>query len=289
MGNTSFSRARYVNLLRSQAGYHEGRDPSGNWNNVQRFSPETLGLEWSQGMAWCATFTAWGADELGARDRWPITASCYTAVQWWRRAGRWTEYPVLGGPFYLGSVGQDHVGVVYAYDENSIWTVEGNTNAGGSFQGDGVYLRVRPRRGPGSPYGYGVPQFDEPTVSADSALGGTPRASVPVPAPPAPQVRVSLSRLQRAADRDPDLPQGGTTSPADVNPVEVALASEGLLAKGYAHDGSYGSLTWTAMARWQRRYSDANRLGWSDDDCDGRPGRTSLTALGKKHNFTVID
>lgn len=180
-----FSRTQFVNLLRSQAGYHEGRDPSGNWNNIQRFSPETPGLEWSQGQAWCATFTAWGANKLGARDLWPMTASCYTAVQWWKQKGRWTEYPVLGGPFYLGASGQDHVGVVYAYDADTIWTVEGNTNAGGSYQGDGVYLRTRPRRGAGSPYGYGVPAFTEGTVSADPALGGTRAASVPAQTPAA--------------------------------------------------------------------------------------------------------
>ncbi|MFF2331861.1 MULTISPECIES: hypothetical protein [unclassified Streptomyces] len=284
----AFSRTRYVNLLRTQAGYHEGRDPSGNWNNIQRFSPETPGLEWSQGQAWCHTFTAWGADELGARDLWPITASCYTGVQWWKKRDRWTDYPVLGAPFYMGSVGQDHVGVVTAYDADSIWTVEGNTSSGGSYQGDGVYLRVRPRRGPGSPYGYGIPQYDEDTISADPNLGGTAKASVPVPAPPAPQVRVSLSRLQRAADRDPGLRQGGTTYPADVNVVEAALAAEGLLARAYSLDGSYGSLTWTAMGKWQRRYSDAQHLGWSATDCYGRPGRTSLTALGKRRGFTVI-
>ena len=285
----TLSRTQYVNLLRSQAGYHEGRDPNGNWNNIQKFSPAVPGLEWSQGMAWCATFTAWGADELGARDLWPITASCYTAVQWWKKRDRWTEYPVLGGPFYLGTVGQDHVGVVYAYDADRIFTVEGNTNSGGSFQGDGVYLRVRPRRGPGSPYGYGVPDYVEGTISADPALGGTAKASVAAPAAPAPQVRVSLSRLQKAADRDPGLRQGGTTHPADVNPVEVALAAEGLLSKAYAHDGSYGSLTWAAMGKWQRRYSNAHGLNWSAEDCNGRPGRTSLTALGRKHGFTVIN
>lgn len=285
----ALSRTQYVQLLKSQAGYHEGRNANGSWNNIQKFSPATAGLEWSQGMAWCATFTAWGADELGARDLWPITASCYTAVQWWKKAKRWTEYPVLGGPFYLGTVGQDHVGVVYAYDADNIFTVEGNTNASGSPQGDGVYLRVRPRRGPGSPYGYGVPDFTEGTISADPALGGTAKASVPAPAPPAPQVRVSLSRLQRAADRDPGLRQGGTTYPADVLVVEAALAAEGLLAKAYARDGSYGSLTVTAMGKWQRRYSNARGLNWSQADCDGRPGRTSLTALGRAHGFTVVN
>lgn len=132
-----------------------------------------------------------------------------------------------------------------------------------------------------------MPDFTEGTISADPRLGGTPAASVAAPAPPT--VTVSLSRLQAAADRDPGLRQGGTTHPADTNIVEVALAAEGLLANAYAHDGSYGSLTWTAMGRWQRRHSDANRLGWSAEDCNGRPGRTSLTALGKRRGFTVIN
>ncbi|MEU6756981.1 hypothetical protein [Streptomyces sp. NPDC046685] len=277
----TLSRTAYVNLLKAQTGYHEGRDKNGNWNNIQRFSPETPGLEWSQGQAWCATFTAWGADELRARDSWPITASCWTAVQWWKKAGRWTDYPVLGGPFYMGNVGEDHVGVVYAYDQNNIYTVEGNTNAGGGYQGDGVYQRVRPRRGPNSPYGYGVPDYAEGTVSADPRLGGTPSASVDVPAPP--QVRVSAAHVAAAARRDPGLRQGGTTYPAEVNVVEVALAREGLLSDAYAHDGSFGSLTVAAYARLQRRY------GYTGTDADGIPGKTSLTRLGSAHGFTVTN
>ncbi|MFB6811254.1 hypothetical protein [Streptomyces sp. NPDC056387] len=275
------SRTAYVNLLRSQTGYHEGRDKNGNWNNIQRFSPETLGLEWSQGQAWCSTFTSWGADELGGRDVIPITASCAAGVDWWQDRDRWTDYPVLGGLFYMGSRGQDHVGVVYAYDADSIYTVEGNTNTTGAYQGDGVYQRVRPRRGPSSPYGYGVPAFTEGTISADPKLGGTPSASVAAPTPP--QVSVSLAHLVAAARRDPGLRQGGTTYPAEVNVVEVALAREGLLQDAYAHDGSFGSLTVAAYAGWQRRQ------GYSGSDADGIPGKTSLTALGKAHAFTVID
>ncbi|MFJ3170645.1 hypothetical protein ACIPJK_07645 [Streptomyces roseus] len=180
-----FSRTAYVNLLRSQAGYHEGRDSSG-WNNFQKFSPAVPGLEWSQNQAWCHVFVSWGADELGARDRIPVTASCATGVAWWKSRGRWTDYPVLGAPFYMGSAGQDHVGVVYKYDADSIWTIEGNTNTNGSYQGDGVYHRVRPRRGAGSPYGYGVPDFDEATVSADPKLGGIRAAAVPEQPAPTP-------------------------------------------------------------------------------------------------------
>src|SRR5262249_32839418 len=162
--------------------------------NVQKFSEQTPGLEWSDGQPWCATFEAWGAHQLHADTLWPMTASCFTAVQWWKQQNRWTEYPVLGGPFYMGPGGADHTGVVVAYDADPTTTIEGNSNNDGSFQGDGVYSHTRPRRGPDSPYGYGVPQFSEPTISADPALGGTAQASVAAPTPPAPaRPRVSLA------------------------------------------------------------------------------------------------
>lgn len=274
------TRDKLVNLLRSQAGYHEGRDADGNWNNIQKYSPATPGLEWSQGQAWCATFTCWGAHLAGMDSLWPMTASCYTAVEWWKAHNRFTDYPVLGGPMYMGSHGQDHTGVVYGFDADTIWTVEGNTNSGGSYQGDGVYLRVRPRRGDGSPFGYGVPAYAEGTISADPKLGDTIKASVAVPAPPV--VRVSLSHVIAAAQRDPGAAQGHTTYPADVNVVEVALAAEGLLVNAYAHDGSYGTSTVHAYAALQQRY------GYTGTDADGIPGMSSLTRLGKAHGFTVI-
>jgi hypothetical protein len=176
----TLSRTKYVNLLRAQKGYHEGRDANGNWNNHQKFSLQTAGLEWSDYQAWCHTFCSWGADELGERGALPITASCLTGVQWFKSRGRFTEYPVLGGLFYMGTYGGDHVGVVYAYDADYIYTIEGNTNPGGSYQGDGVYERRRPRRGAGSPYGYGIPYYSEKTVSADPAWGGIRSAEVPV-------------------------------------------------------------------------------------------------------------
>nr|WSW58494.1 peptidoglycan-binding protein LysM [Streptomyces sp. NBC_00998] len=102
------------------------------------------------------------------------------------------------------------------------------------------------------------------------------------PTPPAPSTpSVSLAAVIRAAQRDPGLPQGGTTSAADVRPVEAALQSEGLLSAAYAKDGSFGSFTRTAYAGWQRR------LGYSGSDADGIPGKTSLTKLGARYGFTV--
>lgn len=224
------SRNRYVNALRGENGYHEGRDPDGDWNNYQKFSPAVPGLGWSQYQAWCHTFASWGAVAVGDSSGTiiPITASCVFGVDWFKRRGRWTEYPVLGGPFYMGDQGEDHVGVVYAYDADYIYTIEGNTNSGGSYQGDGVYERKRPRRGAGSPYGYGVPAFDEGTISADPALGGTKAASVP---------RIN------SPQEDP-LP-----SPADVFSYKVTTPEGGQVSVGTAiawmdhrHNVVYGEL-----------------------------------------------
>ncbi|MFJ5923842.1 hypothetical protein ACIQF6_14715 [Kitasatospora sp. NPDC092948] len=167
-------RDQFVGLLLGQVGQHEGRDPDGTWNNRQRYSRETPGLEWSDGQPWCATFEAWGAHRTGMDNLWPMTASCLDAVAWWQQRGRWSAYPVLGGPFYLGTGGSSHTGVVVAYDATTITTVEGNSNSGGSPEGDGVYRRTRARS---SVYGYGVPAYPEGTVSADPRLGGTKTAT----------------------------------------------------------------------------------------------------------------
>lgn len=215
----TFSRSAFVTRLRGEDGYREGRDADGDWNNRQKFSPAVPGLEWSQNQAWCHTFVSWGAHTtvtgVPARDRFPITASCSTGVRWWKSHNRWTEYPVLGGPFYMGTSGQDHVGVVTGYDENNIFTIEGNTNADGSYQGNGVYKRTRPRRGPNSPYGYGIPQFDEPTVTADpQASGFRVTANVPI-VPDQPKeapVALSTDDIKKIANTDGVFPSpdGGT-------------------------------------------------------------------------------
>ena len=173
----TLSRTAYVNKLRAEKGYKEG---ASNWT---KFPPAVPGLEWAQNQPWCHTFASWGADELGERGALPITAGCFVGVDWFKARGRWTDYPVLGGLFYMGAGGGTHVGVVYAYDADWIYTIEGNTNTNGSANGDGVYERKRPRRGAGSPYGYGIPYFSEATVSADPARGGVKAAIVPRTAP----------------------------------------------------------------------------------------------------------
>ncbi|MEV7154923.1 GH25 family lysozyme [Streptomyces misionensis] len=101
----------------------------------------------------------------------------------------------------------------------------------------------------------------------------------PTPAP-APKPSVSLAHVVAAAKKDPSAAQGHTTYKAEVLVVERALQAEKFLAAQYV-DGSFGSLTVNAYARWQRA------LGYSGSAADGIPGKTSLTKLGDKHGFTV--
>lgn len=102
----------------------------------------------------------------------------------------------------------------------------------------------------------------------------------PAPKPPA-KPKVSLRNVVFAAHHDPTAAQGHQSHPADVRPVEAALKAEGYLSAKYAADGSFGSLTVAAYAKWQRH------LGYAGHDADGIPGKTSLTKLGQKHGFTV--
>jgi hypothetical protein len=108
-------------------------------------------------------------------------------------------------------------------------------------------------------------------------LGTTPPRTTPAPSTPT----VSLSKLRTAFRTDP--PKKGTpVSYKGVATVEAALVDEGLLARPYS-DGHAGTQTRPAYAAWQRE------CDYRGDDADGYPGRDSLTRLGLKHGFKVVD
>jgi hypothetical protein len=158
--------ADVIRVAKSQVGYHEGYS-GGHWTNKQKYSPAVPGLEWSQNQAWCATFCAWVFQEAGMpKGNYPVTASCALGVSWWKKAGRWSDYPAIGAQAFFGAGGGSHTGLVYAYDESYIYTVEGNTNSSGSAEGDGVYLKKRARRD-SYVHGYGYPAYPAGIVTAD--------------------------------------------------------------------------------------------------------------------------
>ncbi|MFJ4916046.1 CHAP domain-containing protein [Streptomyces sp. NPDC088726] len=163
MAGTAADVAR---VAKAEVGYQEGRS-GGHWNNYQRYSPAVPGLEWSDGMAWCATFAAWCFQQAGMpKGSHPVTASCLTATNWWKQQGRWSEYPAIGAQVMFGPGGGSHTGIVIDYDATTITTIEGNTNVSGSAEGDGVYRKVRQRRDT-YVYGYGYPTYPGGIKSAD--------------------------------------------------------------------------------------------------------------------------
>ncbi|MEU9448743.1 hypothetical protein [Streptomyces sp. NPDC048277] len=161
-----------IALEKTQVGYHEGFS-NGHYNNHQKFSPAVPGLEWSQNQSWCQTFQSWAFQEAGVKSLAPVTASCSTAVNWYKSRGRFSYYPAIGAMVFFGPTGGEHVGLVYQYDADFAYTIEGNTNTNGSSEGDGVYLKKRGRRD-SNLYGYGLPKFAEGIVTADPGLKSKP-------------------------------------------------------------------------------------------------------------------
>lgn len=258
--------ADVIAVAKNEVGVHEGFS-GGHWNNIQKYSPAVPGLGWSQGQAWCATFVSWVAMVANVSNLFPRTASCLDGVAWFKARKRWSAYPAIGAQVFYGSGGGSHTGVVYAYDGTYIYTVEGNTNASGSAEGDGVYYKKRARRD-SYVYGYGYPAYSEGIVSAD------PDWARPT------QPSVSLSHVVVAAKTDIPAATGHTTYKSEVLLVEQALSSEGYLPAQWV-DGSFGTKTQSAYITWQRY------LGYRGADADGIPGRDSLTRLGARHGFTV--
>lgn len=160
-----------LQVAESQVDYHEGKS-GGHWTNIEKFASMLPGFAWVQGQPWCAVyvqFVLWfvGVDvPAGARS-----ASCAAAAAAYQRAGRWTEYPVIGAQVFYGHNGGEHCGIVEKYDDTYITTMEGNTNSTGSAEGDGVYRKRRIRRN-SYVFGYGIPYYRARGSSPDPHWNG---------------------------------------------------------------------------------------------------------------------
>ena len=281
-------------LASAEVGYREGRS-GGHWNNKEKYAGQVPGLAWvsDEGQPWCAVFNAWLDTKAGLKPNvdFPVTASCDAAADWFKKNGRWSEYPAVGAWVLFGTPSDlSHTGRVVRYDDDYIYTVEGNTNDDGSREGDGVYSKKHPRR-IARVVGYGYPKFPEGIDSADPKWAAQkPKPTEHEPAEQAAPVRkalqkkhramVDLSNVIKAAKRDPRAKAGTFVAKEDVEPVEDALVAKGLLEKKYA-DGHFGTKTIEAYAAWQRS------LGFRGKDADGIPGMQSLRRLGRHHGFDV--
>lgn len=274
--------ASVIKVAKAEIGVRETRS-GGHWVNDSKynkwFGPIPGYGRGGYDYPYCAAGISWVADKSGAKALYPRTAGCATAVAWFKARGRFSAYPAVGAQVFFGPGGNTHTGLVVSYTATAITTVEFNTNVNGSAEGDGVYLKTHQRKD-SYVYGYGYPAFAEGIKSADPAWAkDAPKA----PTKPAGTAKptVDLSELIRAAKTDPGAAQGHQTYAAGTKLVEAALRQGGFLAAKYASDGSFGTTTVTAYAKYQRS------LNYSGTDANGVPGLTSLTKLGAKYGFGV--
>lgn len=284
--------AQVIDIAKSQVGYREGFS-GGHWNNIQKYSGEVPGLEWSNGQAWCDVFVCWCFHKAGLTN-FPVAAFTGYSTSGWKARNRWSEYPAIGAQVMFGV--NVHTGLVYNYDDTFIYTVEGNTNVNGSAEGDGVYLKKHARRD-AYVVGYGYPEYEEGITSADPAWashapsggsgagGGVPSGTVTPPAAPVlkPVLRLSHVIAAMAMDSASNSPTGVVHygDPAGSRALEQALWDIGINCGPV--DGSLGTMFRSGYAKYQRS------LGYKGRDADGIPGMTSLTKLGQRTGrFTVI-
>lgn len=157
-----FDIASVLKLGESQLGYREGRTGT-HWNNRQKYSLQVPGLAWSDGQPWCCTFANWLIGQAGvAVPAGAVTASCAAGAAAYKKAHRFTEYPIVGGQVFYGPKGGSHTGICVKWDDTHLWAIEGNTNTSGGAEGDGVYLKKRARRD-AYVYGYGIPYYENDT------------------------------------------------------------------------------------------------------------------------------
>lgn len=160
----------------SQVGYHEGKS-GGHWNNIQKFSELMSGWDWSDGQAWCATFCQFIFWFVGVKvPAGASSASCATSVAAYKKAKRWTDYPVTGAQVFFGPGGGEHCGYVEKWDATYVYTIEGNSNSTGAAEGDGVYRQKRVRTS-ANVYGYGIPYYNGKADTPDPAWKGRSMAA----------------------------------------------------------------------------------------------------------------
>jgi hypothetical protein len=103
-----------------------------------------------EGYAWCAAFVSWCLTESGI---WYHPQSAYSPDWFQYNVVYERNNPPLNGfisrkaqvfGIYFESKGRvAHVGFITGEDRLHYYTIEGNTNAAGSREGDGVYRKIR--------------------------------------------------------------------------------------------------------------------------------------------------
>lgn len=121
------------------------REKTGN-NDGEAVESYLRSVNLGKGYAWCAAFVYWcykqAAEQLDMEN--PLAKTAGVMDHWRKAENKRVLIPQKGDIFIMDfGGGKGHTGFVLEVVGNKIFTLEGNTNDGGSREGDGVYKRSR--------------------------------------------------------------------------------------------------------------------------------------------------
>lgn len=97
-----------------------------------------------KGYAWCQSFAYWVCKEAYGKENNPLVKTGGVLRNWSETKLKKSKTPIVGSIFVMDlGKGLGHTGFVTGIEGDSILTIEGNTNDGGSREGIGVFARKR--------------------------------------------------------------------------------------------------------------------------------------------------
>jgi peptidoglycan hydrolase-like protein with peptidoglycan-binding domain len=154
-----------IAALKKEVGYREGP------NNANKYD-RALGRRQDK---WCQSFVQAILQQNGvdsANTAWTVAAEV-----WYKKRNRLFTKPKIGDQFFLYSARERsiiHTGVVTGVsgDGRTVYTIEGNSNAGGSANGNAVVVRMRPALA--APGRTGIRSYGRPNYLEGPGLASTP-------------------------------------------------------------------------------------------------------------------
>lgn len=184
------SAQKVIKIALAEVGYLEKASnsnldsPTGNagYNNYTKYARDLANAGYyngnKNGYAWCDVFVDWcffmaygkDAGQAAECQDGPYGAGCTMSAQYYKTHGRFDKSPQIGDQifFYDSSGAIGHTGLVYALNNSTVYTVEGNTSgASGVVANGGGVCKKNYSRSYSRIAGYGHPIYpvDTPTYT----------------------------------------------------------------------------------------------------------------------------
>lgn len=142
---------KILQVAENEVGYLEKRSNSQLYDKIANAGSGNYTKYWAdtvpsyQGQPWCADYVTWCVEQVVGKKNaaklfghYPYVY-CPTGVAMAKEQGRWSNIPSKGAViiFCNSSAAASHTGIVYAYDDNYVYTNEGNTSAGSTVIANG--------------------------------------------------------------------------------------------------------------------------------------------------------